>query len=272
MSGRDHPAAGGAATDTARLGSSGPRRSRAATAGAAVIAVLACGRPPGGNSVDAGTDGGVASVDAAPLPVATAISPGDAGADAGAGAAEGEPAAIRALLAQYKSVLLCGDSQVGYAHGLTRALEARFRSAGATKYYWDAFTSASVQGYDDSDRLPKLLARTKPDIVFISIGSNNVQNPHPEGLAGNVRSLAKKAKAGNPDRACFILGPPLPIKGVKKDTGIVRVLAENSAPCKFFDTSRLALDRQIDRIHPTDAGGEVWADALLRFVATGREP
>lgn len=202
---------------------------------------------------------------------ATAAGASDAGVAREAGdAGDGGGAPLRTSL-PYKSVVVCGDSQVGYGHGLTRALEAKFRDAGVTKYRWDAFTSASVQSYDESDRLPKLVASRKPDVVFVTIGSNNVQNPHPEGLAGNVRSLARKAKGGDPSRDCYILGPPLPIKGVKKDTGIIRVLAENAAPCKFFDTSKLDLERQKDHIHPTDKGGEVWADALWQFMLDGAD-
>jgi acyl-CoA thioesterase-1 len=225
----------------------------------ATALVLSCARSRTAARDD---DAEVATAAVSPIADDANVAP-SAGADAAAPDGAAFPRS-------YKHVLLCGDSQVGYGHGLTRALSARFQDAGATKYYWDAFTSASVQSYDESDRLPKLVARLKPDVVFVSIGSNNVQNPHPEGLAGNVRSIAKKAKALGGD--CFILGPPLPIKGVKKDTGIVRVLAENSAPCMFFDTSRLTLERQVDKIHPNDSGGEVWAEALWTFMLTGVEP
>ena len=232
------------------------------------LLVVACGHRA--SSGDAGA-GAAADASLVPEPL-DAGAARDALADADADAeteADVEAAVARPIT--YKTVLLCGDSQVGYGHGLTRALEARFRDAGVTKYRWDAFTSASVQGYDDSDRLPKLVAKLNPDAVFITIGSNNVQNPHPEGLAGNVRSIAKKAKAGNPARDCFILGPPLPIKGVKKDTGIIQVLSDNAAPCRFFDTSKLELSRQKDHIHPDDPGGEAWAAALWTFMESGKE-
>ncbi|WP_394828523.1 SGNH/GDSL hydrolase family protein [Pendulispora albinea] len=172
-----------------------------------------------------------------------------------------DPAAPRLTPDRVHTVLHLGDSMVGFRRGLTMALETRFKSAGA-KFYSNSWTSAQIRTFDEDERLTKLVRKAKPDIVILNLGSNNVLNPNPEALAANIRSIVKKMQPA----ACYWLGPPLPIKAVKRDKGVRRVIAENIAPCKFFDTSRLVLERQTDHIHPTDRGGEIWADAVWRFI------
>ncbi|MGH7285838.1 MAG: hypothetical protein ACRELY_30335, partial [Polyangiaceae bacterium] len=49
------------------------------------------------------------------------------------------------------------------------------------------------------------------------------------------------------------------------------VLAENTPPCIFFNSSNLLLQRQKDKVHPTDKGGEVWAKHFWYFFDTGKE-
>ena len=154
---------------------------------------------------------------------------------------------------------------VGFRRGLTLALEERFKKESGAKFYSNSWTSAQIKSFDDDERLSKLIQKAKPDIIILNLGSNNVLNPSPEALAANIRSIVKKMQPA----ACYWLGPPLPIKAVKRDKGVRRVIAENIAPCKFFDTSRLILERQTDHIHPTDRGGEVWADAVWHFIFDG---
>ena len=59
-------------------------------------------------------------------------------------------------------------------------------------------------------------------------------------------------------RPCVWIGPPpwLPEKG------ILGVVKDNAAPCRFFESSPLTLERQPDGIHPTARGGKAWADAV----------
>ncbi|MEO8876457.1 MAG: hypothetical protein ABI461_12785, partial [Polyangiaceae bacterium] len=52
------------------------------------------------------------------------------------------------------------------------------------------------------------------------------------------------------------------------DTGIVDVIRQNCAPCVFFDSSTLKLERRADGIHPDDKGGETWANAFWDFYRT----
>jgi hypothetical protein len=59
------------------------------------------------------------------------------------------------------------------------------------------------------------------------------------------------------DRECWWVGPPMP-----KETGIVAVIRENAGTCRFFDSSKLTLDRSTDGVHPNDRGAVKWAEAF----------
>jgi hypothetical protein len=155
-----------------------------------------------------------------------------------------------------KTVLHVGDSMVGGNLGLTKALEQRFTGEGA-KFVRDYKVSESVVSYDKSPKLKDLLAKHHPDIVILTLGTNDVFVPYPASMAGNVRNIVGRIGA----RECYWMGPPT----WKPDTGIVQVLRDNVAPCKFYDSSSLKLQRAGDGIHPTDRGGAEWATSFWTF-------
>jgi hypothetical protein len=150
-----------------------------------------------------------------------------------------------------KTVLHVGDSMVGGNWGLTKALEIKVTQEGA-KFVRDYKVSESIVSFDKSTKLKELLAKHNPDVVILTLGTNDAFVPYPEALAPSVKSIAKRM-AG---RECWWLGPPM----WKPDTGIVAVIRDNAGPCKFFDGSNLNLERVSDGIHPTNRGGAEWAD------------
>lgn len=161
-----------------------------------------------------------------------------------------------------KIVLHVGDSMVGGVGGLTKSLEARFSAEGATMIH-DHKVSESIVSFDKSSRLKDLLAKHEPEIVIITLGTNDALVPHPQAYAQNLRNIAKRVGA----RECFWIGPPL----WKPDTGgIVGVLRENVAPCRLFDSSKLDIKRQADGVHPTGTGGAEWAGHFWRFFKATR--
>lgn len=159
-----------------------------------------------------------------------------------------------------KTVLHVGDSMVGGNWGLTKALDQRFSSEGA-KFVRDYKVSESIVSYDKSPKLKDLLAKHHPDIVILTLGTNDVFVPYPAAMAGNVRNIVARIGA----RECYWMGPPT----WKPDTGIVQVLRDNVAPCKFYDSSSLKLQRAGDGIHPTDRGGAEWATSFWTFFRPG---
>ena len=155
-----------------------------------------------------------------------------------------------------KTVLHVGDSMVGGNWGLTKALEQRFSSEGA-KFIRDYKVSESIVSYDKSSKLKDLLTKHHPDVVILTLGTNDVFVPYPASMAGNVRNIVGRLGV----RECYWMGPPT----WKPDTGIVQVLRDNVAPCKFYDSSNLKLQRAGDGIHPTDRGGADWATSFWTF-------
>ena len=172
------------------------------------------------------------------------------------------PAPTSTLLAQaaapkrYGVVLHTGDSTVGGGHGLARALKSRFEADGA-RYVSDTVNSASLLRYDIVTHLAQSIERHHPDLVLINLGTNEVFVPAPQALAPRIRAVVRKVG----HRDCIWIGPPT----WKGDRGLVQVIRENAAPCKFFDSSNMRMDRLRDGIHPTDHGGEQWAERIWPF-------
>lgn len=170
------------------------------------------------------------------------------------------------MIDQAHVVLEVGDSMVGFLGGMQKALDRRFTDR-RIHFYSRSWTSAGIGSVDDGKDLDQALARFRPDLVLMSLGTNNVTYPHPEALLPHVRSIVKKLAEGG--RKCVWIGPPswAPDRGL-----LVPLLEKNVAPCVFFDSRDLDLERQTDHVHPTNVGGEVWAEALWGFLERGGTP
>jgi len=167
-----------------------------------------------------------------------------------------------------KVVLHVGDSMVGYGHGLSRALERRFHAMGI-EYHWEAWTSANIMTVDPaekkrsgdrdrSERLDKLIKMFHPDLVIMNLGTNNLAIPRAEAFADGIRNIAAHLAADGRD--CLWVGPLRP--KWKYNADMFDVLRENAGPCQYYDSTPVHPPLQTDDIHPTDAGGEQWADAV----------
>jgi len=161
-----------------------------------------------------------------------------------------------------KVVLHAGDSMVGGEQGLTKALAAKFKAEGA-KFHKDYEVSVAISTFARTPKLKGLLEKYKPDIVILTLGANDVFVPFPQTNAAHVEAIVKKIG----DRECYWMSPPT----WKPDTGVVEVIKEHCAPCKFFDSRNLTLKRGGDHIHPTDKGGAEWAELFWAFFE-GRGP
>lgn len=166
------------------------------------------------------------------------------------------PVTARLAIGKGTKVLVFGDSMVdaGFAQRLQKLVEARGGSL-----VHDAWTSSTTSGWSKGERLDNLLALHKPDVVIVALGANEVFLPAPEAVAPRVRAIVQKLG----QRACLWVSPPL----WKGETGIVGVEKANSAPCGFFDSGGVTVQRAKDGIHPTPKGGSDWADAVFSAVA-----
>ena len=148
-------------------------------------------------------------------------------------------------------LLVFGDSMVntGFGASLARRVEALGGSA-----VTDSVASSTARTWSRGERLMNLLKKSDADVVVIVLGANEVFIPFPAATEGNVRAVVDRLGG----RRCLWVGPPV----WKYQTGVVEVQRANSAPCAYFDTQGLVLERQPDGIHPDHAGGRAWASAV----------
>jgi lysophospholipase L1-like esterase len=69
---------------------------------------------------------------------------------------------------------------------------------------------------------------------------------------------------------CVWIAPPL---WGNKDNGLLGVIHDNSLPCRYYDSTKLAPDlpRGSDKIHPTADGQKKWADYVLGWLRQERD-
>lgn len=171
-------------------------------------------------------------------------------------------------LSKVKVALQVGDSEVGYASGLCVPLGQKFRARGV-EFHNDSWTSAGLQTVASGDKLEKLVAMFKPDLLLLNLGTNNLGYPNAEALADLARAVAKKASQVS---QCVWIGPPHLPSADKTEARVVKVLAENAAPCMYFDSQTLDLPLQPDKIHADGVGAARWATNLWSVLVDGGEP
>ncbi|MBX3127791.1 MAG: hypothetical protein KF718_13790 [Polyangiaceae bacterium] len=239
----------------------GPTRARRVVACASVAAVCAAAlgcrestaatpvrddaAPPQTQSAEAPPP----SESAAPAPSASTA----AAEDATLRLASGEPAAAATR------VLHVGDSMVPLVGNYLRPI---FQSSGR-KYFIDSVTSASTLDFGEKGLLQQAMYRYDPDLVLISLGSNELFDPKPERRAPAIRQIVAHTRG----RPCLWIGPP----AWKRDLGFIQVLRNNLGHCRYFDSARLDLPRMADGRHPDWTGGYRWASAVWTLLG-GTEP
>ena len=158
-------------------------------------------------------------------------------------------------------VLHVGDS---FAGALGVPLGKRLKAAGLRSVL-EFQTSSYIPTWASSRDLSHYVTRYSPDLVLITLGANEFELSAPETRAGAVRRLVKQIEG----RPCVWISPPR----WKQDTGILAVIRENSKPCRYLDSDTIVHDlpRKSDKIHPSDVGREVWADAVLSWLVHERQ-
>lgn len=231
-------------------------------------ALAACGassRPSGGVAQTPVPEG---PGDASPTPVAAisapsapASEPADIGPAPDATAEpEASPDPEPMPIPKNTAVLHFGDSMV-FA-GFNQAISPRFRELGV-RFAVRSDTGSSTVHW--SPKIGQLVADTQPDLVIINLGGNEIAHQDPEALVPVVRHIVKSIGG----RPCVWVSPPL----WRQETGILEVIREHSAPCRFFDSNALVpgpIERKADGIHPNLEGGARWADVFWQWLMDER--
>jgi hypothetical protein len=148
-------------------------------------------------------------------------------------------------------VLMVGDSMVTSGLGVYLQEHVVARGGKLTLISKGSSTTAT---WNQGRELLDYITRLAPDVVIVALASNELFVPNPSARTADIRGIVKRIGS----RPCVWIGPSpwLPEKGI---LGVVR---ENAAPCRYFDSTALDIERQADRIHPTMRGGKTWAEAV----------
>lgn len=236
----------------------------------AVIAsvAFACGTkpPPEPPVVDrpassASSPGTAAASDAPPVTESEAPPSESVAAPAVAAAASpAEP--VPSELPRGTLVLHVGDS---FAAALGIPLAKRFKAAGLRSVL-EFKTASYIPTWAFGKELGKYVSNYNPDLVLITLGANELEIPDPPQRIGAIQRLVSTLRG----RPCVWISPPR----WKPDTGLLQVIREHAAPCRYLDSDALVteLPRGPDKIHPSTEGREVWAEAVYGWLARARDP
>lgn len=158
------------------------------------------------------------------------------------------------------NVLIFGDSMT---HHLALSL-AKYGTKNNYKVTGVTWESSSIPGWAGSGKLKQYLEMSKPDYVFISLGSNETGLKNFEQRIPYVEKLVAQL-----DSIPYVwVGPPL----WKEDKGIYTMLEKVLPNGRLFKTEGIDLERGPDHIHPTKRGADVWADTLMRWLGNSSHP
>jgi hypothetical protein len=161
-------------------------------------------------------------------------------------------------------VLHIGDSM---ADALGKALNRELAKHGVKGYLEAKEATYIPQWAGFKMQLSSHLARRKPDLVIITLGGNETRMPDPTERVDAIKRLVKKVG----DRPCIWIAAPL-WDGLKH-TGILDVIRENAAPCRYVDTNAMINDlERYDGIHPTIPERTRWARFMIRWLMHNRDP
>jgi len=214
----------------------------------------ACASPPKAAApAPSPSDAPGASANAAPSEDASRA---EAEREAAANSPDPEPAP----LPKGTRVLQIGDS---FADALGGKLSKLFRAV-EVKSDLEFETPSYIPNWSYSAKLPKLLSSYRPDLVLITLGANEIEIPHPEERAKPIKHLVQTLGG----RPCVWIAPPL----WKPDSGVLQVIRENVAPCRYLDSNLFVHDlpRARDKIHPSTEGREIWAKVVFDWLARER--
>lgn len=160
-------------------------------------------------------------------------------------------------------ILHVGDS---FAGALGLELNKALTAAGL-KSRLQFETSTYIPTWAHNGKLPGLMSSFKPDLVLISLGANELENPQPEKRA----SLVQKIVGAVGETPCVWIAPVL-WEGAKAT--LLEVIRANVGHCIYLDSNELVkrMPRAGDRIHPSMAARPDWAQATVRWLAYHRRP
>lgn len=153
------------------------------------------------------------------------------------------------LPAACKSYLLVGDS---YAYLLGREFKKLAKKDGI-KFKTNARGGTNSSQWIDNKWFERSLF-SEPDVVLVSLGVNDAGVPSlRKRFESNAVKIVNIAKERNIE-VFWILPPKVYYNTDYIDKGLVI-----AKPCYIFDSRKLKLDLEKDRVHPTFWANKIWA-------------
>jgi hypothetical protein len=189
----------------------------------------------------------------------TTASPGATAAAPPSAPPNGDPMALPPL-PKGTLVLQLGDS---FAAALGVELGKRLKAAGVRSAL-EYKTASYIPNWSFGGDIPQYIGKYQPDLVLVTLGANEIEIPKPEQRVGAIKHLVGELGG----RPCVWVAPPL----WKPDTGLLKVIQENVAPCRYLDSNALVHDlpRGRDKIHPSPEGREIWAGIVFEWLSKER--
>ncbi len=244
-----------------------------ATARAALAAVLtstACGgaalpanaarEPTAPTQEGPASTGNAAPSLPAPAPAMAGVPSADPVPTPGANAGNAPSDPPKQPLPKDTLVLQIGDS---FAAALGVELGKLLRAQGVRSAL-EYKTASYIPNWSYGGDIPKYIATYQPDLVLVTLGANEMEIPEPARRAAAIKHLVGELHG----RPCVWVAPPL----WKPDTGLLQVIRDNAAPCRYLDSNALVHDlpRAHDKIHPSLEGRAIWAKIVCDWLAQER--
>jgi len=153
-----------------------------------------------------------------------------------------------------KYILLCGDSMT---EQMRFALDEYAKKNGH-KLMTCTWYSSTTTLWSESNRLSVLIKEYKPDIIWFTLGSNELFLPAVAKREKYIQDIIYEADTA---KIPFIwIGPP----NWKDDSGINELIKKNVGTSRFYNSShfREKLARGKDGAHPTKDAAVIWTDSI----------
>lgn len=156
-------------------------------------------------------------------------------------------------------VLFIGDSMTGWMAERLNAYGQKDGFSVAT-IIWDGST---IKKWANSAKLASIIKEQNPDVVFISLGLNELFERNPEASLGTSLAKIKSALGNTP---YLWIGPPS-WPGKSKGEKLNEWLEKNLGASHYFNSSNLDLQRQSKtNPHPSKVGICKWIDAVVDWI------
>jgi hypothetical protein len=159
-----------------------------------------------------------------------------------------------------KYILLCGDSM---SEQMRFALDEYARKNGHRLFTCTWYSSTTI-AWADTKRLTTLINEYKPDIIWFTLGSNELSSP---SIAKREKLIQNIIAEADMSKIPFIwIGPP----NWMDDTGINKIIEKNIGKNRFYNSShfREKMERGPDKAHPTKAAAAIWTDSIALWYRT----